>query len=604
MKNSQARTGHQRGMGGRYSHKTAGVFTQDNWCIHTSGTRNARKGVGRAGSCYCSQRNRMAASGKRARKLPCDYGYVAVGEEDSDGMRVYQNPATGKSARLLSTPQRPLTTSEHAARLKPMVEQVSRLRRRLAQPPPPPPLPRCSAVTLPSQRTSAAMASALFAGANPAPMPGVSTPAVPSNEVRLLTPSTPPQGPAPVMIVTSDLIDPDSGLPRSPSADEVLLMFDLAVGSLYQQVAYAGDGRMYRVTSTKCLQHASMDNDLGRAELEVGLAAGTLIEIEFLVFQGPAAATALLAGYTRIMARGALVANEVGGVASVRVVTGVNPNVGSKMGARWRAHAPASGAARVMERRAECGETITAHVSGNMAVVPHYGSDLEGLPSLLTLPEAEEAPGRISFVYYLQAGGEDFLVARMDRDEGGFQCRRRQILDSARPGKKERAEVLLAEQARAPAAGSRSRTRAVVRSAGPPANTLDLDVSLTVAQQLRFTPAMAEGGWYHTSEAAAHEMIRANFALTERPPSASAETAAFVPERLDFALDVDKLRRTAAAQWAEVCKMEAAKTNTVRRASSDHVAAIRRITRALDAPPALPPTPDSSPDHRFTITGA
>ena len=87
---------------------------------------------------------------------------------------------------------------------------------------------------------------------------------------------------------------------------------------------------------------------------------------------------------------------------------------------------------------------------------------------------------------------------------------------------------------------------------------------------------MRTGGWYHAAETNAYEMIRANFGL--EGPLSSGETAAFVPERLDFPLDVDKLRRTAAAQWTKVCEAEAAKTNTVRRASSDRVVVVERIT--------------------------
>jgi len=217
-----------------------------------------------------------------------------------------------------------------------------------------------------------------------------------------------------------------------------------------------------------------------------------------------------------------------------------------------------------------------------MAVVPHYGSDIvePTLRLLRAVGVVTEAPGRLSFVYYLQAGTEAFLIARMNRAERGYERRLNEILKSARPSKREQASVLVAEKTRVPGpATRRSREERAAAREGDvprPAVTLASDGSLTVAQRLRFTPAMRTGGWYHAAETNAYEMIRANFGL--EGPLSSGETAAFVPERLDFPLDVDKLRRTAAAQWTKVCEAEAAKTNTVRRASSDRVVVVERIT--------------------------
>ena len=637
----------------------------------------------------------MALALKRGRRSTADYQYFPEGEVGADGKRVYRGATTGKAIRLLATPPRELSAKEHTARLKPLVDQLSRMRKAPAAPQP----PRSSAVAVLAQRTSEYMAikvltacdgtppvivdaatvtvgpmpvkaptvmeagtatvvalpsqhSAVESGAaaeagpvtviaappqhravesaaavDDLPQTGAAAPAgaaavesaamvetgpltvadLPQTgaaavesatavEARLLTVaaemhsehSAVESAAAVTRIVSTDLIDASSGLPRAPAANEALLEFDVNVGSVYQQVVYAGFDSTYRVTSSECLQHAFSDTDLGTGGPVIKLGVGSLLEVEFLVFQCSTAATDLLSGYTRLMARRALIVNEVGGIASVRIVAEVGSQVaahlgaGPRVGAMWRAHLPANGGARVMERRVECGETLTAHISGNMAVVPHYGSDIEELTSRLlqTVGVAAEATGRFSFVYYLQAGTEAFLIARMNRVEGGYEQRRKDILKSARPSKKEQASVLVAEKTtvHGPATRRSREERAAAREGDVPrpAATLASDASLTLAQRLRFTPAMRPGGWYHAAEADANEMIRANFGLEGQP--SSEQTAAFVPERLDFPLDVDKLRRTAAAQWTKVCKAEAAKTNTVRRASSDRVGVIERIT--------------------------
>ena len=100
--------------------------------------------------CLSTPLYRMAHALKRGRRSTSDYQYFPEGEVDGDGKRVYRGATTGKTIRLLATPPRELTAKEHTARLKPLVDQVSRMRKAPAAPQP----PRSSAVAVSAQRTS------------------------------------------------------------------------------------------------------------------------------------------------------------------------------------------------------------------------------------------------------------------------------------------------------------------------------------------------------------------------------------------------------------------------------------------------------------------
>ena len=311
-------------------------------------------------------------------------------------------------------------------------------------------------------------------------------------------------------VVTVDELHNSHGEPHVVTGQTRLVEFDITVdgGLTYRHMvldAESSDGR-YVVAWDDVAGLASADHmDLTPDSTTRCVPKGETFSITFMRDLCFEKAYGVHRQMTKVAARNEVVM-QAGGQCTIWLDN--TDDTQSAVRATWRTHTPIDRAKpKVFKHNSQRkrGETTFATIVHNMAVAPHYASDMAP-PSMKQLrTDHAYDTGRMSFVFYLQANAHTYF--------------------------------------------------APVR----PVETMPVSALLA-------TRAFQQGGWRQRRQQEALDMMKREFGFDD--PTATNGSTSPLFQSVEF-LDPEKLRRAIQSCWTTLCNAQAAEQNGVRRATTN-----------------------------------